>query len=172
MYTLDQVSLRPLDNSDLEWLRSLRNDESTWTNLGDPKMVSDVQQQLWFNGLTADRTRMYLVVSYQDIAVGIVRMTQIDLINRSACIGMDIASEYRGQGIGSKAYTMLIKYCFHVLNLHRIWLLVIDFNARARHLYESVGFQEEGRMRQAIYRNGQYHDYICMSILSSEYATL
>jgi len=39
----------------------------------------------------------------------------------------------------------------------------------AKRLYEKVGFKEEGIMREAIFRNGVYHDYVVMSILEDEY---
>jgi RimJ/RimL family protein N-acetyltransferase len=42
-------------------------------------------------------------------------------------------------------------------------------NDRARHVYESFGFREEGIMRDAIYRDGTYHSLVLMSLLDGEY---
>jgi RimJ/RimL family protein N-acetyltransferase len=36
-------------------------------------------------------------------------------------------------------------------------------------LYEAVGFRHEGRMRQAEYRHGRYHDLLWMSVLRQEW---
>jgi RimJ/RimL family protein N-acetyltransferase len=43
---------------------------------------------------------------------------------------------------------------------------VIGYNGRAIRAYEKAGFVEEGRLRSAIYRDGNYFDRIMMGILS------
>jgi diamine N-acetyltransferase len=52
---------------------------------------------------------------------------------------------------------------------HRLWLDVFDTNARARRVYEAYGFREEGAMREAILRDGEYHTLVLMSLLDREY---
>ena len=94
---------------------------------------------------------------------------EIDKANRSIRVGADIVRELRGQGYGRKVYRLLKKYCFDYLNMHRVWLAVLDTNEAGRRLYESEGFEVEGRYREAIFRDGKYHDYILMSILEQQY---
>jgi RimJ/RimL family protein N-acetyltransferase len=57
------------------------------------------------------------------------------------------------------------------MNLNRLWLLVLESNAHAIRLYQKQGFRLEGRMRQAVFRDGRYVDYLVMSILDGEYRT-
>jgi len=64
------------------------------------------------------------------------------------------------------------KYCFEKLNCHRLWLDVFDFNSRARHLYKSEGFTEEGLIRECIKREDGYKNLVLMSILKQEYEAL
>jgi RimJ/RimL family protein N-acetyltransferase len=64
---------------------------------------------------------------------------------------------------------LLLKHGFETLNLHRIFLRVYETNPRAIRTYEKVGFVHEGRMRQALYRQGQYHDILLMSVLRPEW---
>jgi RimJ/RimL family protein N-acetyltransferase len=54
------------------------------------------------------------------------------------------------------------------MNLHRIELWVFEENARARHVYEKVGFIEEGRLRDGMYKAGHYQDLIFMGLLEGE----
>jgi len=84
-------------------------------------------------------------------------------------VGADVVPHLRAQGYGSKVYTLLKKYCFEYLNMHRIWLAVLDSNEIALKLYEKQGFKVEGRYREALFREGYYHDYIIMGILEQEY---
>jgi RimJ/RimL family protein N-acetyltransferase len=55
------------------------------------------------------------------------------------------------------------------LNLHRIMLTVSSLNIGAVKAYTRAGFQQEGVLRQASYRDGAYHDKIIMAILRPEW---
>ena len=55
------------------------------------------------------------------------------------------------------------------MNLHRVDLQVFEFNERAIASYRKVGFREEGRLRQHMYRDGRYWDIIHMGILRHEF---
>ena len=102
------------------------------------------------------------------LAIGYCGLSNISLYNRNAeyfiLIGDD---EYWNQGIGTKAGKAVLNYGFGVLQLHRIWLTVSECNHRAIRSYEKLGFKVEGRMRDACYRRGEYHDKIVMGILST-----
>jgi RimJ/RimL family protein N-acetyltransferase len=62
-----------------------------------------------------------------------------------------------------------LRFAFRELNLHRVELEVFEFNPRAAHCYEKAGFQHEGIRRQALFRNGRYHDAHQMAILQEEF---
>ena len=64
----------------------------------------------------------------------------------------------------------VIRIAFDELSAHRLWLDVFEHNARARHLYESLGFVQEGVLREAFYRDGKHYSLILMSLLDREYA--
>ena len=75
---------------------------------------------------------------------------------------------YWGRGIGRKVTTFCVKHGFSTLNLNRIQLTVLADNRRAIELYRSVGFVDEGVMRQAQYKDGVYKDVMLMSILQQD----
>ena len=50
-----------------------------------------------------------------------------------------------------------------------IYLTVLPINPRAQAIYEKLGFASEGTLRHRIYRDGDYHDLISMSLLRSEW---
>jgi RimJ/RimL family protein N-acetyltransferase len=101
--------------------------------------------------------------------IGLVRMDEHDAMNASIRVGADVVSGLRGRGYGRKIYEAIKKYCFHYLNVHRVWLLVLETNKHARRLYKKQGFRVEGKQRKAIFRDGEYLDYVMMSILEDEY---
>ena len=75
-----------------------------------------------------------------------------------------------GQGLGRQILAELIRVAFDEFHAHRFFLDVFDDNLRARHLYQSFGFVEEGLLREAALRNGQYCSLRLMSLLDREYA--
>ncbi|TDQ42747.1 GNAT family N-acetyltransferase [Aureibacillus halotolerans] len=105
-----------------------------------------------------------------DQPIGLISLLQLDYVNANAECTIDIAEKsYWGKGYGRDAMDTLMRYAFDELRLHRLSLKVFSYNDRAIRLYEKLGFQVEGRHRDAIFRNGQYHDIFFMACLSSEF---
>ncbi len=174
--TLDgrRFRLRPIRAGDLDYLRRLRNHPETRNYLGDPRRITAAQQKAWFRGLRGDRSRAYYLFEKRQenswLPLGMARTHDIDRRNRSVGVGGDIAPAHRGKGYGMILYRLIFELGFRKRRMHRLWLLVLDSNDRARRLYRKLGFQETGRQRKAIRRGGRYHDYILMDILAGEVA--
>lgn len=75
----------------------------------------------------------------------------------------------RGKGYGPDATRVLLKYAFLELNLNCVGLEVMAYNAQAIASYRKVGFQEDGRVRAYVYRDGNYYDMLYMSMLRDEW---
>jgi len=102
--------------------------------------------------------------------IGNCGLHAIDWKNRVAEVGITIGEkEYQSKGYGTEAMELIVDYGFKTVNLNRIQLRVYEFNSRAINSYNKIGFVEEGRMRQAIFINGKYHDVIFKSILQEEW---
>jgi len=56
-----------------------------------------------------------------------------------------VVIQSKDRGTGRRAMRLLERYCRDVLERRRIWLDVFDFNARGRHVYESLGYRFTGR---------------------------
>lgn len=74
-----------------------------------------------------------------------------------------------GQGLGRRMVRELMRIVFDELRAHRFYLDVYEDNARARRLYESLGFVYEGVMREAGERGDQFISLHLMSMLEREY---
>ena len=74
-----------------------------------------------------------------------------------------------GRGLGRVALEAILRTAFAELHAHKVWLDVYEHNARARHLYTSLGFREDGVLRDADCRDGQFQSLILMSMLEDEY---
>ena len=171
MFLHPEVGIRAIEESDLKFLKDQRNHPSTWQNLTSISMLNDIKQKKWLESISQDPSRLFFLVFEvsTNIPIGLVRCDEVDHLNQSIRIGADIHMNHRGKGYGTKLYELLLDYCFNYLNMNRVWLLVLETNTRARHLYEKSGFTVEGIMRQSIYRQGSFRDCIVMSILRQEY---
>ncbi len=90
-----------------------------------------------------------------------------------AQLGMFIASEWRGRGVGSALMEAAVGWArdagAHKIAVHKMVLTVWPHNAGAIALYRKFGFREEGRLRRHYRRhNGQLWDGLSMGLVLDE----
>lgn len=85
-------------------------------------------------------------------------------------LGMGIVPDYRGRGLGLRLINAALAEA-RKIGFVRIELSVHSDNARAKSLYEKVGFVTEGVQRDAVYIDGEYRDAIVMAIVERENST-
>lgn len=78
------------------------------------------------------------------------------------------STDLRGKGLGRQAMEAMMSYCFEKLDLQRLYLDYYTGNP-ARFLYENLGFQHEGTLRDNCRKNGVLYDVNLMSMLRKEY---
>jgi RimJ/RimL family protein N-acetyltransferase len=102
--------------------------------------------------------------------IGVISLMNISEANTSADLSVILGHPGdRDRGHGADAIATILDYAFGELGLHRVGLSVFEFNQPAIAAYDKLGFQAEGRLRQAIKRDGTFHDAILMSILEPEW---
>lgn len=77
--------------------------------------------------------------------------------------GMIIAKEFRGQGIGEALMRMTIDEAVQKMpGLKTMYLECFANNVPALSLYKKLGFEEVGRVPEALLRQGEYVDAVLM----------
>ncbi len=108
-----------------------------------------------------------------DKPIGNTALFRIDWVGRMAIFYIAIAeSENWSQGFGLDTTHLFVEYAFETLNLNRLQLHVYTANERAVRVYQNVGFEIEGTLRQAMYHQGKYCDFYVMGILSGDWKKL
>jgi UDP-4-amino-4,6-dideoxy-N-acetyl-beta-L-altrosamine N-acetyltransferase len=166
--------LRELSRSDISELNKWRNERDVQKWLVSPfRFVAEEIDERWFDSYLngrANSIRLAICESEQGSVVGAVYLLSIDWVARSGEFGIWIGDKAsQGKGVGEFATRSILNHAFSDLNLHRVQLTVLPHNEHAIGLYKKVGFIEEGRARQAIFKDGKYIDLIQMAILSGEY---
>lgn len=109
-------------------------------------------------------------VRHQGKLIGLVNLDGLDWPNSHVEIGIALTDpDARGLGLATETITLLIQYCFDELGLHRIWARIIEDNSPSLHLFDKLGFQKEGALRQHVLRRGQYRDMYLYSLLKDEW---
>lgn len=172
MFGNEDYYLRPIQEDDLQWLADLRNNEQTWPYLGTLNFTNLPKQKSWLEKSSLDAKQMNFIFCKHPVGqlVGFVRLDELDTVNGNVRVGGDIHPDYRGLGLSKEMYKQIFRLAFDYLRLHRVWLLVAAYNEKAITLYKKIGMREEGCYREALFRNGQYHDYLIFSILQNERA--
>jgi len=73
-------------------------------------------------------------------------------------IGICVHDDWQGKGIGTALMRAILELADNWLNLRRLELEVYADNEAAISLYERMGFEVEGTLREHAFRDGQYVD--------------
>lgn len=104
--------------------------------------------------------------------IGSARLAVAAPENRSGELSILIGeTRFWDGGYGSDTMRALCRFGFEMMGLHRIWLEVLESNARAIHVYEKLGFRHETRRREAVHKFGRWQDVLVMSLLEDDAAT-
>jgi RimJ/RimL family protein N-acetyltransferase len=168
------VYLRPGERSDILLFVRWLSDARTTENLALRSPIGQATEERWFEEMLDHhgRDRWFFVICRLDDnrAVGSTDLHALDLTNGSAGLGIYVGDPAdTSQGYGSDAIGALLDFGFGELRLERIWLDVYADNARARHVYERLGFSHEATFRRSLFRHGQYVDDVRMAILRGEW---
>ncbi|HSF82482.1 MAG TPA: GNAT family protein [Anaerolineales bacterium] len=94
----------------------------------------------------------------------------VNWMHGDAWVGIGLGErDYWGNGYGTDAMRVMLRYAFMELNLHRVTLGVFDYNERAQRSYAKAGFKLEGRLRGELHRQSQRQDVLIMGILRQEW---
>jgi RimJ/RimL family protein N-acetyltransferase len=117
----------------------------------------------------ADRLDLAVMDKASGQCVGEVVFNEWTEPNRSCNFRTILGPHGRNRGLGTESIRMFIGYGFEQLGLHRISLQVINFNPRARRVYDKTGFVAEGVLREEHQWADQWIDVTIMSVLAHEW---
>lgn len=183
----NSIVFRKLERDDLEMLKDLKSD--SWMSTHRVAFVNSQDQLRWFDSIPANALHFIagrsdtLIVARKPVPgledcekqvkdyqpVGLLSLTNIDNLNRSAQIGGSIFRDARGTEWSRKAWEAGTDFAFEMLNLHRIDGEVLENNPAALAMDISLGYKIEGKRRQAVYKSGLYLDSYIVGYLREEW---
>ena len=132
------------------------------------------EHRRWFDAVRVSSDRQEFIIctglAATEVPIGTIGLSGIDRHHERAEYGIVIGeTSALGKGVAAEASLLLLVYAFQTLGLHRVFLQVFRDNARARRLYERLGFVEEGILRQHAVRGDAHIDVVVMGLLREEW---
>lgn|SRR5690625_1588816 len=161
-----KVILRPIKKEDLPFLNKWKNDKETFQYLGGGFMpISIDQQEKWLDSmidLTGSNKR-YIISVENDKPIGMIGLYGINWIHRTCEVGLYIGDrDAHGKGFAKESYSLIEEFGKGYLNLRKIRLNVVHNNISATSLWESLGFEVVGTLKEERFINNEYMDLILM----------
>ncbi len=170
-----RVYLRPLEEGDAEAL-ALSPVQEKDTRFADAGRVpvSVMAFQHWIRQMGEDPAGEDITFSVcridDDACIGVVTLRHIDRVNGTAETGSGLlAAEDRGQGLGTEAKHLLLRFAFERLGLHAISSSVYSENSRSIAALRKQGYRLAGRLTADVHRRGQFRDTLMFDLLRHEW---
>jgi RimJ/RimL family protein N-acetyltransferase len=165
---VDVIQLGPITGQDSESLFRWFNDVQAARLDYAWRPVDGISHQKWLTGIGADPTQVWFAIrrAGHGAIIGFAILRNISSVHRSAELGIRIGEEAdRGRGMGAQAGRQVLQFCWQALNLNRVQVSMLAGNERAVRLYTALGFEPEGRLRQAQFIDGHWQDVTVMGAL-------
>ncbi|MBX9246825.1 GNAT family N-acetyltransferase [Actinotalea ferrariae] len=173
--TGELVVLRPIGPQDAEHMWQMVAEDPEGARMtGTTQTFAREQIDEWCATVEEREGRHDWAITHgSDEYLGEIVLNEIDDHAASANLRLALRPGQRGRGFGGEAIELVLDHAFaeapEGLGLHRVSLDVLSINPRARMLYESLGFVEEGRLREA-HRDGEFWcDVILMGVLEDDH---
>ena len=128
----------------------------------------------WFDNALNDKSNRNIYFGIDEIEtsdfIGIIQLNNIDYISGTANWGFIIGDEKkRGKGYSLEAPHLLFDYAFNMLNLRKLNGYRVSFNKNAFFMNLTLGFKDEGILKNQIYYDGKYHDVFILALFKEDY---
>ncbi|MFM1808364.1 MAG: hypothetical protein RLZZ242_1089 [Bacteroidota bacterium] len=157
----NELSLRALEPSDLDWLYHLENETELWPV---SETLTPFSSELLSNYIENAQRDIYsvkqlrLVIQHENHPVGLVDLFDFSPKHHRAMIGIVITSEFRRKGYAKRALRLISGYAKSSLDCHQLAATVAADNLVSKRLFESAGFTLSGVRTDWIYRSPDYID--------------
>jgi RimJ/RimL family protein N-acetyltransferase len=165
----EKVLLRAIEINDKEILLDIINDHETEHSLGGWSFpVSSLNQEEWIKAQKPNTNILRCMINDKkdNTTLGTVILSDIDYKNGNAEIHIKLLKGYQGKGYGTDTINTLVTYAFEELRLRCIYAHVNAYNTHSQKLFEKCSFVKEGILRSRVFKKGEYHDVIILSVIN------
>jgi putative acetyltransferase len=163
------IIIRAPRTSDLDAFTNLWNEPAVYAGTLQLPWTSSESRQDRFLAMVRGSNPDDRMVVAEDIASGAlvgsasIHPSPVPRRRHTASVGMMVATQFEGRGIGTALMAALMHLADHWLQIQRVTLEVYADNEPALALYRKFGFVAEGLHVRDTYRDGAYVDVVPMA---------
>ena len=163
------IKLRKWSEADLDNLVKYANNRNIakWLTNGFPHPYTHEDGKAYLSMIANDNPTKVFAIEVNGEAVGSIGIfPQLDIHEKSAEMGYWLAEEYWGQGIIPKVIEEIVEYGFQTFDIVRIYARPFSTNLKSQRVLEKAGFLFEARLKNAIFKNGEFMDELIYTKLN------
>jgi len=165
---LSLINFVNLKETEKELVRRWRNHPDVKRWMYSSETISSEEHHRFIEGLSRTDRSFYWLVKKGGEPIGVIYLTKTDFKNRNAYLGIYADPRSKGSGYGRNLVASLKELVFGVADFHTLKLEVFEDNERAIRFYQKAGFQEEGRLKEVVLKNGRWKDVVILGIIQRE----
>ena len=161
----ENIYLRGIEETDLQgqyfqWF----NDQEVCRYNSHARFPNNVQKmRAYLEKVSCSKNDVVFAIidKKSDKHIGNISLQNIDWIVRSAEIAIIIGEkDFWSKGVGLEAGKLIVEYGIDRLSMRRIYCGTHEDNVAMQKLALKLGMKEEGRRKEAIFKDGEYKDII------------
>ena len=171
--SIDLVPLSPENDAHAEMFQTTRNDPRMHTEgeAHTPKILAEARDEIT-DMRERDSSVLVCAIQAEDALVGWVTLDMVGHCTRTGIIAYYVLPGFQGNGYATEAGSLCTKAAFVRWNAHKVRASVRDDNPASTRVLEKLGFQCEGRLRDATFANGEYVDMLRWGLLENEFSRI
>lgn len=162
----DNLTLRTVTPADYEFLLEHGNNPAIRQGAPAPTPVSEDDLREF---VVTDDSSVQFLPCHDGQPVGFVFLFDIEPTRDHAEVGCWIAPDEQGNGYATEATALCLEHAFDDRGLHKVFARAFGHNDASMHVLESLGFQQEGCLREQDYIRGEHRDTYLFGILADEW---
>lgn len=163
----DTVSLHPIETDDVGFLQRGWNDPRVRRTVDRQRPQNADELASWIEDVGDDDTVHFLACADGE-SVGWAALVSLRSTHGRAEIGYWIAPEHQGNGYATAAAELLTDYAIDEHRCRKVAARVFEGNEGSRRVLEKAGFEEEARLADEYYVNGEYLDVHRYAVFADE----
>lgn len=163
----DNVELRTVEEEDLEFIRDAYNHPEVREYMSHSRPFNLDQEREFFEEVVKSEESVNLAICLDGETIGLVEIKEEE--EGVGEIGIWIGPEHQGEGYGSEASELLADYAFNELPYHKLVARAWQDNEASQGIWEKLGFEQEGKLREQVFNDGRYGDVYIYGLLRDEW---
>jgi UDP-4-amino-4,6-dideoxy-N-acetyl-beta-L-altrosamine N-acetyltransferase len=164
MPTRKDYNLRPMTRDDLEQVLEWRNSDRIRKAMYTDHVISWDEHLAWFRRVGQQNRSLHFIFEYRGSSIGVVNVTDLDRTNNRCVWGFYIGATDAPKGSGSAMGFVALDHLVEKLGFRKIIGEALADNEDSIRFHKRLGFEEEGRLREHVFKDGRYVDVITLAL--------